>query len=202
VIPVPTNARSRRTRAVLLDAARQLLEEQGPAALTMSAAAERAGVSRRSVYLHFATRAELLVALYDHVYEAEGLAESLRPALDATDPVVALDEFAAHLGRLRPRVRAVATAIQQQRRTDPDFAAHWAVVSRDQRAVCGRLIEGLRRAGRLAPPWTADSAADMLWALMSGDFTDHLTIDRGWSFETYATHMASLFRAVFVVPEP
>jgi AcrR family transcriptional regulator len=202
VIPVPTNARSRRTRADLLDAARQLLEEQGPAALTMGAAATRAGVTRRSVYLHFASRAELLVALYDHVLSAEGLDESLRPALEATDPVVALDEFAAHLGRLRPRVRAVATAIQQQRRSDPDFAAHWEVVSRDQRGVCGRLIDGLHRAGRLAPPWTVDTGADLLWALMAGDVVDNLTIDRGWSFDAYAARMAVVFRSVFVVPAP
>jgi AcrR family transcriptional regulator len=199
---MPTNARSRRTRADLLDAARRLLEEQGPAALTMGAAATRAGVTRRSVYLHFATRAELLVALYDHVLSAEGLDESLRPALSASDPVVALDEFAAHLGRLRPRVRAVATAIQQQRRSDPDFAAHWEVVSRDQRGVCARLIEGLHRAGRLAPPWTVDTGADLLWALMAGDVVDNLTIDRGWSFDAYATGMAALFRSVFVVPAP
>jgi AcrR family transcriptional regulator len=127
-IAVPTNARSRRTRAALLDAARALLEENGPAALTMAATAERAGVSRRSVYLHFATRADLLVALFDHVSEVEGLGDSLHPVLAESDPVAALDEFAAHLGRIRPRVRAVATAIQRQRRSDPDFAAHWEVV--------------------------------------------------------------------------
>ncbi|HSO53579.1 MAG TPA: TetR family transcriptional regulator, partial [Actinomycetes bacterium] len=39
----PQNARSRRTRAALLAAARSLLEEQGAEALTMAAVAERAG---------------------------------------------------------------------------------------------------------------------------------------------------------------
>ncbi len=197
-IAVPTNARSRRTRVALLDAARALLEEHGPAALTMAGTAERAGVSRRSVYLHFATRADLLMALYDHVYEAEGLGDSLRPALTAPDPVTALDEFAAHLGRMRPRVRAVATAIQQQRRSDPDFAAHWDVVARDQRGTCRHLIEALHREGLLADSWTVASATDMLWALMSGDLADNLTIERGWSIGKYADHMATLMRAVFV----
>lgn len=197
-IAVPTNARSRRTRAALVDAARALLEENGPEALTMGAVAERAGVSRRSVYLHFATRADLLVALFDHVSEAEGLDESLRPVLTAPDPVTALDEFAAHLARIRPRVRAVATAIQRQRRTDPDFAAHWDVVFRGQRQICRHLINGLHRDGLLAGSWTVASATDMLWALMSGDFADNLTIDCGWSFSKYAERMATLMRSVFV----
>ncbi len=202
-IAVPTNARSRRTRAALVDAARALLEEDGPAALTMAATAERAGVSRRSVYLHFATRADLLVALFDHVSEAEGLAESLRPVLTAPDPVTALDEFAAYLARIRPRVRAVATAIQRQRRSDPDFAAHWDVVFRGQRQICRHLINALHRDGLLAEPWTVASATDMLWALMSGDFADNLTIDCGWSLSKYAERMATLMRSVFVAePAP
>jgi AcrR family transcriptional regulator len=197
-IAVPSNARSRRTRAALVDAARALLEEKGPAALTMAATAERAGVSRRSVYLHFATRADLLVALFDHVSEAEGLDESLRPVLTAPDSVTALDEFAAHLARIRPRVRAVATAVQRQRRVDPDFAAHWDVVFRGQRQICRHLINALKRDGLLADSWTVASATDMLWALMSGDFADSLTIDCGWSLSKYAERLATLMRSVFV----
>src|SRR6266508_6390719 len=65
----PRNARSRRTRAALLDATRALLEEHGTEWLTMAAVAERAGVSRRAVYLHFASRAELLTELFGHVSE-------------------------------------------------------------------------------------------------------------------------------------
>jgi AcrR family transcriptional regulator len=202
-IAVPTNARSRRTRAALLDAARALLEEHGPTALTMGATAERAGVSRRSVYLHFATRADLLVALFDHVYEVERLGDSVRPVVATPDPVAALGEFAAHLGRIRPRVRAVATAIQRQRRNDPDFAAHWDVVARDQRRICRHLIKALHREGLLADSWTIATATDMLWALMSGDLMDNLTIDAGWSINKYVDHMTTLMRAVFVAePAP
>lgn len=197
-IAVPANARSRRTRAALLDAARALLEEDGPAALSMAAAAERAGVSRRSVYLHFATRADLLMALYEHVYEIEGLADSLQPTLTAPDPITALNEYAAHLGRIRPRVRAVATAIQQARRGDPDFAAHWEVVARDHLQICRRLIEALHHEGLLAASWTVTSATDMLWALMASNLVDNLTIDRGWPIDSYTDHVTTLLRATFV----
>ncbi len=49
------------------------------------------------------------------------------------------------------------------RRIDPDAAAHWQVVMRDQLGGCRRLIDWLHQEGRLAPPWTPASAADMLW---------------------------------------
>jgi hypothetical protein len=37
----------------------------------------------------------------------------------------------------------------------------------------------------------------MLWALMSWDVLEGLLIERGWSGESYADHMALLFRATF-----
>jgi hypothetical protein len=38
----------------------------------------------------------------------------------------------------------------------------------------------------------------MLWALMSGDFADNLTIDCNWSFRKHTERLALLMRAVFV----
>src|SRR6266516_4545079 len=69
MIAQPQNARSRRSRAGLLDATRELITEGGFDTLTMAAVAERAGVSRRAVYLHFRTRAELVTALFGRLGE-------------------------------------------------------------------------------------------------------------------------------------
>jgi AcrR family transcriptional regulator len=194
----PRNARSRRTRAALLDATRALLEEHGTEWLTMAAVAERAGVSRRAVYLHFASRAELLTELFGHVSEREGLAASLQPVWDAQDAAAALDQWARHLARFHPRILAVARAIQRVRRDDPDAAAHWKLVMADQQACCHRLAAWLAREQRLAPPWTVQTAADMLWALMSFDLLEELLVDRGWSGTRFRTHLAALLRATFL----
>src|SRR6185437_9124567 len=96
-IAQPANARSRRTRAGLLAAARAILESDGFAALTIAAAAERAAVTRRTVYLHFGTRSELVAALFDWVADTEGLHDSLSRVFQASDAASALDEWAAHL---------------------------------------------------------------------------------------------------------
>src|SRR5689334_11404124 len=94
---VVPNARGRRTRAALLDAARDLIEEQGFDAVSMAAVADRADVTRRSVYLHFASRAELLGALFDHVAEVAGLEASLARVFATEDPDAVLSQWARHL---------------------------------------------------------------------------------------------------------
>ena len=197
-IEEPRNARSRRTHAGLLAAARALLEEHGTGRLTMTAVAERAGVSRRASYLHFPSRADLLIELFGYVSEQEGLASSLEQVWQARDAAAALDEWASHLARFHPRVLAVARAVQRVRRTDPDAAAQWALVMADQQACCRRLASWLAREQRLAPPWTVQTATDMLWALMSYELLEELMVDRGWSASSYRTHLAALFRATFL----
>jgi AcrR family transcriptional regulator len=55
-------ARQQETRERIVDAAVALHEEIGPAATTISALAERAGVQRLTVYRHFANEREILKA--------------------------------------------------------------------------------------------------------------------------------------------
>ena len=61
--PDAGNPRVRRTRDRVLAAARELLAETGPAGLSYSVLAERAGVTRQTLYRHWPARSGLLVAL-------------------------------------------------------------------------------------------------------------------------------------------
>jgi AcrR family transcriptional regulator len=90
----PQNVRSRDTRQALLKAARQIIEQDGYDKLTMATVAARAGVTRRAVYLHFTSRAELVSALYAYLGEAEGLSASLTRVWGSPDALAALDEWA------------------------------------------------------------------------------------------------------------
>jgi AcrR family transcriptional regulator len=197
-IDTPANARSRRTRESLLSAARAILEEHGFEALTMAAVADRAGVTRRAVYLHFATRAELVGGLFDHVAQAEGLADSLRQVWDAPDGAAALDEWARHIARYHTRVLAVDRAVERVRRADADAARHRERVVRAKLGSCRRLAQRLSDERRLAAPWTVESAADMLYALTSSDVVEGLTVDRRWSRQKLAAQLGSLLRSTFV----
>jgi AcrR family transcriptional regulator len=196
-ITEPTNARSRRTRAALLAAARALLEEQGFEALTMTAVAERAGVTRRAVYLHFPSRGKLVGELFDFVAASEGLTESLQDVWDAPDAGSALDRWAAHLARYHPQVLGLDRAMQQTWRQDPDAAAHRKRVVAEKLWNCRRLVRWLDQEGRLAGGWTPQSATDMLFALISSDMIEALIVDRRLSRHRLAEHLALLFRSAF-----
>lgn len=163
----------------------------------MAAVADRAGVSRRAVYLHFASRSELVAALFDYVAQTEGLAESTAPVWDAPDAAAALDEWARHMARYHPRLIAVSRAVERVQRDDPDAAAHRERVVRAQLGNCRRLAEWLEREGRLAPPWTVETATDMLWALISTDMIEGL-LTRRWSRRLLGERLGLLLRSTFM----
>ena len=198
----PSNKRSRGTRAALLDAAWRLLEQAGGEALTMAAIAESAGVSRRALYLHFASRGQLLMALLDHVDETLDLAASLRPLQQAPDAVTALDALAAHIAGYHSRLVAVARAIDRVRHDDPDAAALWDRSTGAWYRGCEAVAMALATEGHLAEPWTPATAADLMWALMSVELVDDLTMDRGWSTEQLAQRLRVVLRRTLLRPEP
>jgi AcrR family transcriptional regulator len=197
-IEQPQNARSRRTSAALLQATRDLIDEHGFEALTMAAVAERAGVSRRAVYLHFSTRTELVTALYRSLGHTEDLAASLQAVWESSDAVTALREWAQHIARSHPRILATLRAVERARHTDPDAAELWATTLTNWHKGSHRLAQWLADEGRLAPSWTVDTAADMLSALMSLDLLDRLLTDRRWSRKRIADQFAVLLRSTFV----
>jgi len=59
----PTNPQVQRTQSLMLDAARTLLAEHGPEAVTHLRIAETAGVARATVYRHWPDRAAILLDL-------------------------------------------------------------------------------------------------------------------------------------------
>lgn len=191
----PVTARSRRTRDALLDATRAILQDEGAAAVTMAAVADRAGVTRRAVYLHFATRAELIAALGEHVARTEGLQRSLDRVWGAPTAVAALDEWAAHLVRYHARVLPVDRAIAQVYRSDPDAAAHRSRVFAAKLANCRRLAQWLADDEVLADGWTVGEAADMLYALTTSDVVESLLVERHWSGRKLSERMGGLLRS-------
>jgi AcrR family transcriptional regulator len=59
--PQPRGSKRERTQAALIEAFWSVVDEQGFAAATLEAVAERAGMSRGAIYSNFASRAELLL---------------------------------------------------------------------------------------------------------------------------------------------
>lgn len=197
-IEQPRNARSRRTVNALLTATRELIDSHGFDGLTMAAVAERAGVSRRAVYLHFSGRTELLTALYRSLGRTEDLAESLQAVWDSPDSITALDEWSRHIARSHPRILATLRAVERARRTDSDAALLWQTTMNNWHKGSRRLVRWLADEGRLSPAWTVDSATDVMWSLMSIDLIERLMSERRWSAKRFADRYALVLRSTFV----
>lgn len=198
-IASPQNRRSQDTRAALLDAAWRLLEERGAAATTMAAVAAAAGVSRRGLYLHFASRGELFVAVRDHVDERLDLAGSLRPVFEAVDAVATLDAWARHVVTYHSQIAAIMRAVDRIRDDDADAAALWSRARTAWHEACERVAGALAAEGRLAEPWTVATAADLLCAFMSVEFVLELGEERGWGAEGLTERLQLVVRRVLVV---
>src|SRR3982751_4595817 len=79
-------------RRALIDAARRILEAEGPSALSLRAVAREAGVSPAAPYHHFKDKGELLEAVAQEGWEMldEGIGKA---KANATSSVEALDEI-------------------------------------------------------------------------------------------------------------
>lgn len=116
-------------------AARELLAEAGPAGLTYSVLAERAGVTRQTLYRHWPARSGLLVDLI--------LEGSPGPYPEPGDDPAAV--AAAWLGSLRDGFldqarRAAVVAVAAQADADPDSAQALTELTTDRLAALNDLL--------------------------------------------------------------
>jgi AcrR family transcriptional regulator len=115
-----------RNRAALVAAARRLFDDRGPDT-PLNDVAVAAGVANATLYRHFATRADLIVAVYtQEVSELSALAKRL---LRATDPAQALSEwllaFVRHVAAKRDLAQALPDTRDGRRGT---LFAEWHTI--------------------------------------------------------------------------
>ena len=141
--PARGRPRSEKARKAILDAAAELLLARGLSAVSMDAVAERAGVSKATIYRWWPTKESLaLDALYT---EWAAVQPGPRDTGTLRGDLLSLLRPWARLATSRPYGRVIAALITEAQ-TDPAFAAEYRqrVVEprRDQaRAIFRRAIE-------------------------------------------------------------
>jgi AcrR family transcriptional regulator len=186
------------TRTRILEATWRLMEERNGQGVRMRDVAEAAGVSRQAVYLHFGSRAELMVATARYGDEVRGHDERLRRYRAAATGVERLEACVEFWGNYIPEIYGMARALLAARETDEAVAAAWDDRMGAVREACRDIIERLHRDGTLAPGWSLDEAADLLWTMLSIRNWESLTIERGWSKSRYVDRMQELTKRAFV----
>ncbi len=186
------------TRERILTSARALLEQTPGADVSMSQIAERAGVSRQALYLHFADRTSLFLEV-SRMADATARTPARQQRIDgAPSGRAALRETIALQAWLKPRLRGIATALDVLRRTDPAADAAWKEREHARLERCEQVVRRLHAEGDLAPRWQVAAAAQCLWAVTSQRVWDDLVVDQGWSTARYRKHLTELLEAALL----
>ena len=186
------------TRTRILVATVEMLEEHGGRGVRMGDIAKAAGISRQAIYLHFASRAELLEATTKYLDEVLDLDRRLVPSREAKSGVERLALYIEFWGRYVPEIYAVAKALLLVQDTDDAAAAAWKDRMLAMRAGCRAAIDALHSDGDLAPEWTPKRATDALWTMLLVPNWETLTGECGWSTQQYVRWMKILAKRAFV----
>lgn len=192
----PPQARTRRTRASVVGAARTLFEERGYAATTIEAISEASDTPQATIYRLFTSKLGILKAVIDVaiVGDDDDVAMADRPQVQQllADPDAGqrLAGFAALLRDLMARTAPVHRLLADAARSDPDAASLLAEISRQRQEGQQRVARSLARSGALREGLRERDAGDVIHALASPEVYGLLVLDRGWSGERYERWMA------------
>ncbi|MFI5773972.1 TetR/AcrR family transcriptional regulator [Streptomyces sp. NPDC051658] len=150
-------------RERLLDAARQLLAEGGYPAASISALARRAGVATGSVYNHFASKQELLAAVFRHVagHELSAVREAVQAHSGVTEQLRALVEVFSYRALRSPRTAWALLAEP----VDPLVEEERLTYRRGYHVLAEKVIVAGISAGELPPQNAQLSAAAVIGAV-------------------------------------
>jgi AcrR family transcriptional regulator len=176
----------------ILDAALTLIGRKGDASVTMAQIAKAARVSRQAVYLHFADRAALMVALARHLDERLGLPADIQKMMDAPSGTEMLQAAVSIQARRNLSVWAVARALDAVRRTDKAAERAWQDRLNSRLDGCRAIVARLQAEGDLRAGIDQRGAVDLLWTITSLRVWEDLVLGRGWSAQQYQEQITRL----------
>jgi AcrR family transcriptional regulator len=191
-----------RTRAAILDAARELFTERGYTATPMTAIAERAGVALDTVYASVGRKPELARLLIETAIsgtdqavpaEQRDYVKAIQAAPDAETKIAI---YAAAITAIAPRMAALLAIVQQAGPAEPELAALWHEITERRAANMRRFVADLATvtALRIDP----GQAADVIWATNAAELYQLLVGQRGWTPQRYQQFLSDTWRRLLL----
>jgi AcrR family transcriptional regulator len=191
-------ARTRRTRAAVVEAARSLFVERGYAATTIEAISELSDTPQPTVYRLFSSKLGILKSLLDVSIGGDDQAVAMldrpevRALLSDEDPKNQVAGFCALLREVMARAGTVHRILADAARSDQDAASLLAEIARQRHEGQRRIARSLAQSGALRPGLRERDAADIIHALASPEVYGLLVFDRGWRGERYEKWLRSI----------
>jgi AcrR family transcriptional regulator len=201
-------AKARRTRARILEAATRVFRTQGYPGTTVAAVAAAAEVSVAAVELAFPTKPDLLKAAIDVAIAGD---DEPKPVLDrpwaasaqaAPDAPAFLDAVATILVPAAERSDALVLAALEGARSDDRLVPLAAQLSAQRAVTAGWIVDGLTEKTPLRAGLDRSEAVDIVWLLMDPAVFDRLTTTRSWPPDRFGRFFAHGLLRLLTEPVP
>ena len=200
--------RAATTRAAILAAAETLFLRDGYARTSMKAIAAQAGVSEKTMYLTFTSKATLLRQVIQLAVRGDEPSTPLAEqpewrALVAGPAEEIFTRFAARNATLMTRTAAVIALGESAASTDPELARYRDQAHTETRTNLRALAAELKARGVLARGISEQDAADTIYALATDESVYlRLTGECGWTPARYADLIAGTLTAALTHSRP
>ena len=181
------------TERRILEAAIQLFVERGYVATSLLSVAESAGVSPRTVYVRFHSKARL----FERCIETSAVGDQQPVDLALESPILdqRLEAIVEIARSMMERSSALLAVAAQAAAVEPEIAAVERVAMQRALGDFRSLAERLESDGMLPRGMTAAAVTDLLWVLAGPRAIVSLTADRGWTPARFATWLDVTLRA-------
>jgi AcrR family transcriptional regulator len=189
-------ARRAATEAQLVAAATELFVARGYAATTLADVADRAGLAARTVYLHFATKAELLRRCVGTaiVGDTESVPLAAREWMTAAMTAPTLDDrigqMAAVTAQLMARTGPLLDVARQAAAVEPEIAAAAQAGRDDTRRTLHEFWQRAADDGLLPADADLDWLSETATLLAQADSYLLLQATTGWDIGVYEQWLA------------
>jgi len=193
---------SQERRATILAAARELFVEHGYLGTTMTAIAERSGVSLDTVYELVGRKPGLFRLLVETAISGgdQEVPAEQRDYVRAihAEPTAAgkLTRYANALPAIHSRLAPLLLVVQAAASVEPDLAELWFEIGERRAENMRRMAIELDATGELAV--SVDETADVLWATNSPEVYLLLVHRRGWSDDRYRRWLAASWQRLLL----
>ncbi|HEY8526838.1 MAG TPA: TetR/AcrR family transcriptional regulator [Acidimicrobiales bacterium] len=154
----PGRPRDARADEAILDAAVEVLAENGPSGFTIEAVASRAGVGKATIYRRWSSRAALLLDTAHHRMDID---------IEHRDTGSLVEDLVAQLAPLGPKLREtpagrVLPAVMSEAAVNPEMRALLTAFITDRRRSARAIVERAVARGELPADVDVDLVLDQL----------------------------------------
>ena len=175
-----------------------MLREDDASPLRMADVAKAAGVTRQTVYHHFANRTEMLIAAILHFGEQMDVEARLAPSRNAATGRAHLQAFNEGILAFYPVISPVRRSLMRLGAGDQDAVAAWDNRLIAMKEGCAAAVAALARDGDLTEAFTEERATDAYFAMLSMDAWAHCVLECGWSETDYLAHVQRMTASVLL----